>query len=531
MIVNRELGFDDYLVIARRRLGLVLLPLLICALLGFLISFILTPKYTSRSLLLVEDQMVPAGYVKPIVTERVSDRMTILTQNVLSRTRLQALVSQLGLARKGQSIDDVIDTIRDNVSVTEAEPGVPPPGSSSSSSSSSTSTNSNPANSWRKKPAPGDTADVPGFYVSFTTNNARDAQQVCAEITSMLLEENLQLRERVAQSTTDFLARQLDEAKRNLDDLDNRLSDFKKAHIGRLPSDEDRNLKLLTAFNSQLDANSQTLNRAQQDLSFTQSLLAEEEKVWQDAQGPPTLPTLKQQLVNLEDQLVMLQARYTDDYPDVVKTKRDIAKIQAKLKELKSAGNPNDALPAKLEPPEILQLKHQAHQDEQIIGQATDNQKRLQKTIDLYQSQLSLSPEIEEQYKQLTRDNETAHSIYDNLLSNKSAAEMQTEMERKQQGEQMRLLDPASLPSSPSFPIRWMFAAGGAAAGLCLGLVAAMWLELRDKSMRDEADVSAALQLPTLATVPWVGGDENGDYGKRKFPFGLHDKKAAQLSH
>ena len=76
-----------------------------------------------------------------------------------------------------------------------------------------------------------------------------------------------------------------------------------------------------------------------------------------------------------------------------------------------------------------------------------------------------------------------------------------------------------------------MLAAGGAAAGLCLGLVAGMWLELRDKSMRDEADVLAALQLPTLAALPWVGGDENGDYGKRKFPFGLHGKRAAQLSH
>ena len=96
MIVNRELGLDDYLAITRRRLGLVLVPLLICTLLGFLVSFILTPKYTSRSLLLVEDQMVPAGYVKPIVTERVSDRMTILTQNVLSRTRLQALVTSGG---------------------------------------------------------------------------------------------------------------------------------------------------------------------------------------------------------------------------------------------------------------------------------------------------------------------------------------------------------------------------------------------------------------------------------------------------
>ena len=95
MITNRELAIEDYLAIARRRLTWVLIPALAAPLLGFLISFALTPKYTSRSLLQVEGQIVPGGYVKPIVTERVSDRMITLQQNVLSRTRLQPLVSRL----------------------------------------------------------------------------------------------------------------------------------------------------------------------------------------------------------------------------------------------------------------------------------------------------------------------------------------------------------------------------------------------------------------------------------------------------
>jgi len=525
MIVNRELGFDDYLAIARRRLALVGLSLLLCTLLGFLISLILPPKYTSRSLLLVEDQLVPVGYVRPIVTERVSDRMTTLTQNVLSRKRLQPVVERLGLARSGQSVDDVIEQIRDNVSVTEADPSAPPPGSDSTSTSSKSS---NSSTALRKKPVPGQTADVPGFYISFRTKSPRDAQQVCAEITSMLLEENFKLRERVAESTTDFLSRQLEEAKRNLDNLDNKLSSFEKAHLGQLPSDVDKNVKMLSALSSRLDANSQSLDRAQQDLSFTQSLLAQEEKVWKDTQGPPTLPPLKQRLVNLQEQLVMLQARYTDDYPDVVKTKKDIAEIRARLKDLK-ADDASDARTAKLEPPEILHLRRQVQQDEQSIAQASANQRRLQKLSDLYQAQLSLSPEIEEQYKQLTRDNETAHEIYDTLLKNKSAAEMQTEMERTQQGEQMRLLDPANLPGSPSFPVRWKFAAGGAGAGLCIGLAMAMWLEFRDKSMRDEADVLAALELPMLVSVPWARDDEDAERYKKRFSLRLRDKKAAQV--
>ena len=102
MIANRELGMDDYLAIARRRIIVVLVPVLLASLIGFLISFALSPKYTSRSLLLVEGQVVPSGYVKPIVTERVSGRMITLQQNVLSRNRLQPMVTRLGLARDGK---------------------------------------------------------------------------------------------------------------------------------------------------------------------------------------------------------------------------------------------------------------------------------------------------------------------------------------------------------------------------------------------------------------------------------------------
>jgi capsular polysaccharide biosynthesis protein len=94
---------------------------------------------------------------------------------------------------------------------------------------------------------------------------------------------------------------------------------------------------------------------------------------------------------------------------------------------------------------------------------------------------------------------------------------MQTNMERGQQGEQMRLLNPASLPESPSFPNRLLFAGGGAGAGLAIGGVIALGLELKDKSIRTEQDVLAALELPVLVSLPWVGGEVNNGnkYGRR----------------
>jgi succinoglycan biosynthesis transport protein ExoP len=97
-------------------------------------------------------------------------------------------------------------------------------------------------------------------------------------------------------------------------------------------------------------------------------------------------------------------------------------------------------------------------------------------------------------------------------------------MEQEQRGELMRLLNPANLPETPSFPVRWMFAAGGLGAGLALGLGLAMWLELRDKSIRDEQDVMAALELPMLVSMPWIGSDgkarssDGRVYGRSKPP-------------
>ena len=117
---------------------------------------------------------------------------------------------------------------------------------------------------------------------------------------------------------------------------------------------------------------------------------------------------------------------------------------------------------------------------------------------------MPISPEVEEKYKLLTRDYDTAQKFYVDLLAKKSTSEMATDMERRQQGEQMRLLNPASLPDTPSFPNRLMFAGGGLGAGLVFGLGLALWLELRDKSIRNEADVEASLQMPVLVSLPWV---------------------------
>ncbi len=499
---NRELTMDDYLAMFRRRMKVILIPALLAPLAGFGVSYFFSAKYTSQSLVMVEGQKVPEGIVQPVVTADLSERIATLQQQVLSQSRLQPMLERSGLVKPGQNIDDVIDNIRSSMTVQPVVTDISQSGG-------------------KKRPGQN---PVPGFYVSFTAASAREAQQLCNELTSLLLEENLRSREDVARGTTDFLSKQVEDTKHNLDDLDSKLAAFKKQYMGQLPGDEENNLKILMGLNSQLDANTQTLSRAQQDKAYTESLLAQQLSAWKNSQSSSNPQTLQQQLSQLQTQLIDLQARYTADHPDVIKTQADIAQVKQKLDEINNSSKTANATPDKesaSDPPEIRQLRLQVHQYEELIGQATRDQKRLQQEISVYQGRVALSPAIEEQYKQLARDYDNTQKVYQDLLADKSKSDMALKMEQQQQGEQMHLLNPANLPDLPSFPNRLLFAGGGLGAGLVLGLGLGLWLEFRDQSIRTQADAEAALDLPMLVAVPWVAevaetnGNGRGHFWKR----------------
>ena len=504
MIQNRELSMDDYLSMLRRRLKVILIPTFLAPLVGFAISYGFTPKYTSKSTILVEAQKVPEGYVQPVVTVDLGQRVATLQARALSRERLRQLIEKLNQqgTLRGNT-DDLIDSISSGVQVLPVTSiSVPTPG----------------AGGTKKK------ADVPGFTLTFTSSNPREAQAVCAGLADIIIDENMKDREAAAQNTTDFLTRQVADAKRDLDEQDAKLADFQKRYMGQLPGDEQKNLQILMGMNTQLDANTQTLNRAEQDKAYTESMLAQQLAAWKNSQTSTNPQTLQQQLATLQAQLITLQARYTDDYPEVVKTKRDVAELQSKLNEMnKAASNPSTSTSTDdkgnlTEPPEIRQLRLQIHQYEGVIAQATNEQKKLQESIRVFQGRVALSPAIEEQYKQLTRDYTTAQTFYDNLQTKKNQSQMQTDMEREQQGEQMHVLNSADLPESPSFPDRLLFAGGGLAGGLAIGFGLALWLEMRDTSVRTESDVIAVLELPVLSQIPWVGleASEKNGAGKMK---------------
>lgn len=506
MIENRELTMDDYLAMLRRRAKVIVIPMLLAPLVGFLVSYVVPPKYTSQSLILVEGQKVPETMVQPVVSDDLQTRIQMLRAVATSDSEMRPVLASLFPNRSSQQIDGMLDDMRGQADLV----GVP-------FADLSQITGSNV----RKKPGQ---ATSPGFFVSYTAPNAREAQQVCEALTSKIMAKNAQFIQDNAKGTVDVLIQGLENAKNNLDAMDAKMAEFKKRYAGQLPGDEENNLKLLATLNTQLEANTQNLNRAQQDKAYTESLLAQQLAAWKSSESSTNPQTLQKQLSDLQSELLQLRARYTDDHPDVIKTKADIAEVKAKLAEVnKSSGDAsNDGIGkgSATEPVEIRQMRIQLHQYENAIAAATREQKRLQPEIAVLQGRVTLSPAVEQEYEQLTRNNGMAKKTYEDLLADKSKADMTANMTSQAQGESMREIQPAGFPDSPSFPNRLIFAAGGLAVGLALGGGIALWLELRDNSIRTEADAEAAMQLPLLVSVPWVGVEvgenKNGKFWNRK---------------
>ena len=207
-----------------------------------------------------------------------------------------------------------------------------------------------------------------------------------------------------------------------------------------------------------------------------------------------------------------LEALYTPSHPDVLAIKRRIANLRAEIarsatepaKGDTGANSKTDTTAKTTDSPQLHQLKAQLNAEHQAIAAAKQEQARIEQKVRSYESKIESSPKVEEEYKEITRDHDTALQFYNALLTKMNQSSMATALEHRQQGEQFRVMDAANLPDAPTFPNHFMFTGGGLASGLALGLLLAALLEYRDKSLRNESDILAFTKLPTLAVISYI---------------------------
>ena len=485
---SEPLDLQRYLGIVRRRHMLFLIPLLLGWVAVWSASWVLPPRYKSSTLILVEQPTMPKNYIESNVNDNLQDRLQSIQQQILSRTRLLLIIDKMHLyagGREHRTPDEKVELMRKDIDV----------------------------------PLVRDNRDdhITAFRVNFSASDPRIAQQVTSELTDLFINENQAVVQQESQDTTNFIASRLENARASLAEQEAKVREFQAQHEGSLPSQQASNLQILSGMQSQLQSEQDALNTAKQQRVYLQSLLEQYRTVrgtTHTADGAPTgLAAIDQELDSLRAKLVDLSSRYTDRYPDVLRVKDEIAKIEKRRDDLlaelkgkgngKQAGDPGMATdPSQSTPAMQLQGQLQANQVE--ISNREQSIAGLKARISDYQGRLNAEPAVEQQMDDLTRGYTQSKADYDVLLKKKNDSEMATSMEQMQQGERFTMIDPPSLSLKPDFPNRLKFCEMGLGVGMVLGLVLAGGFEVMDGRLYSEKEIKALVPVAIISEVPEV---------------------------
>lgn len=463
--------------------ALTLLAWLVLAGAGVLAVRLLPTLYTSEAVILVESQKIPDNLVASTVNAEIQDRLATIKEQILSSTRLQKIIDKFSLYTKERgdlTHAEVIDRMRKDIKIT-LERG------------------------W--------TRNQPGaFRISYTGPSPETVTSVANELSNLFIEENLRTRETQAMGTSEFLETQLKQAKKNLEQQEAKVAEYKQAHNGELPEQEQSLLSMLGNLKVQLLGSQEAINRAQQTKTMLEQEVASAETyrsalkgMAAEGAGPNrggadpvgsggggSQPGLRRS-DTLKRELADLLLRYTPNHPLVKETqavlaqalkqeedeqKRQMAQAAEDAKKRAKQDGPAVAPNIRPETAELLlreesrinSLKVQLQIATGEVEAKQAQQEDLVKTIASYQERLEKLPIRQQEMAGLLRDYDISRENYKSLLNKDFSAEMSSDMEKRQKAERFTILDPARLPEKPSKPNRPLLNSLAIAAGLLAAL-------------------------------------------------------------
>jgi len=479
--------------ILRRRRWWILFTACATALATALVVQLLPNRYTSEATLLVVQQQVPERYVEAATTTDISRALEGITQEVLSRTRLLSIINEVGLyetQRKHSAPEQLVERMRRDLNI---------------------------------QPLEGTTEqrNVTAFKISFVADSAQRAQDVTSRLTSLFIQDNVNMREHQVRATTNFLQEQLDAVKQKLTDQETVVRSYKMQHLGELPEQEQGNVQILASLSAQLQNAAAALSRAQEQKVYLESLLRGYQGMPIRDSGVAGVPSvyatssptaaLEEELARLQAQKTALLSSYTADHPDVMKKNAEIAKVEASLAHANSlarspepqkAGSPLVAS-TRRENASTGQLQSQLEANRVEMENLTKEADQLKEKIARYQERLNATPVREQQLAGMLRDYDLLKLNYADLLKKQLESGLAMSLEKHQEGQQFRLVDPPSLPALPSSPKRMKISLGGAAGGIFLGFALAFFIEIIiDSSFHTEKELSRRFAVPLVLGVP-----------------------------
>ncbi len=472
MELKERIDIKKCLEIADRRKWFFIIPFIL-VIIGSFILYRSVPKiYKATTLILVEPQKVPTSYVKPTVTDNIQNQLRTITEQIMSRTYLEKVIKELNLypeLKKKYSLETVIENMRLWIEVDVRKGRV--------------------------------------FSVSFEDKDPVVAMKVANRLASMFIEENLKIREQQAEGTLVFLKKELDRVRRVLKQQEKEISEFRAQNLGVLPEQLDANLRTLDRLQLQLQNLNESLQIAFQSRAQLQSQLSQMKSLYAgssplvELNNGVGLNLENNQLNALKDRLASLRLRYTDKHPEVVRVKKAIAELEASLKE-KGTSSTKSSSPGG--DPWLTQVKSQLIQINAEIRKLKKDKRTVLGQIKDYQKRVEITPRVEQQLKELSRGYNVTKKQYQSLLDKILQAELAANMERRQKGEQFKILDPAQLPERPYKPNFMVFLILGLIFALALGFGSAFLAEYLDRRFYRPEDLENFSNLPVLISVPKV---------------------------
>ena len=470
--------FQEILAMIIRRKMWIITCLLVVPPLVFIAGRAWPKKYRSETVILVDPQKVPEEYVKATITGDVTDRLQTISEEVMSRTRLLTIANKDGLyqgVRQRYGDDSAIDAIRKDITVDIIK-------------------------------GANEHSPIDGFKIAYIASTPQLAQQVTKQIADLFIDENIKERDQDAQGTEEFIENQLVKARADLAAQDQKIRNFKASHLGTLPEQEAANLSMISEYERLAQENSDAIDRANQQQVYLQSMLNVSGAPKQALAAPPT--PLELQLQAAEDELSAARQKYTDSHPDVIRLRDEVATLKSEVKH-QPANAPAPRTVSPSAPTIGQQLESQLLATQQEIKSRTERQRELENQINALQAKVQSLPAVQQEYESLSRDYTEMQKNYESLLEKEQASGMAAELERHNESERFRVLDPASYPTSAYWPNLLLVNAGGLVAALLLGFGLAYLAEMRDPTIHNADEAESYLSAPLIVALPSLRLDDS----------------------
>lgn len=458
-------------IIKRRRWGFIV-PALAVFCLSLIVLLVWTPVYRSTSTILIEEQEIPRDYVMTTVTSYAEQRLQTINQRIMSASRLLDIISRFNLyadKRNRLTTEEIIENMRKKdikfetitADVVDRRSGHPTPATIA-------------------------------FSVSYEGKNPQVVQQVSNELASLYLGENIKVVGQQTAGATKFLDEEMKTVKTDLVGLERQIAAYKERNPHALPELLQFNLQTLDWSEKNYDQLTDQLRTLREKESNLMTQLA--------TIAPDAVNQGKDRLKELRVLLGSLRARYSEEYPDVVKTKTEFEELEKKLQ---SQGS-EPAMVEKPDNPSYITLSAELASIRSEIKSTKQQIADIDARKAEYRRRLELTPRVEEGYKNLMVERNNTQSKYDDLMRKYMEAKVANGLEKEQMGERFTLIDPARLPEKPVRPNRPVILLIGLVLGVVSGAGTVSLQEVTDRSARWSEVLEMSFPFPVLSEIPEI---------------------------